>query len=124
MTAVAMEFDMSFVNQQWSGCSNGGKKYFVTLMVTNAELAANTCINMTSTSSVPVATPVVSWSSGNASGNTTDAYYNHSPRLLHLHLLLLEPLCLINCARKLSPIDSKIGDGYYYSWVLRFEFIL
>jgi hypothetical protein len=49
-------------------------------MVTNAELAANTSINMTSTSSVPVATPVVSWSSGNASGNTTDAaYYNQQP---------------------------------------------
>ena len=61
-------------NQQWSGCSNGGtKKYFVKVMVTDAELAANTSINIASTSSVPVATPVF-WPSGNASGNITAAY--------------------------------------------------
>mmetsp|Transcript_5399 Transcript_5399/g.8269 ORF Transcript_5399/g.8269 Transcript_5399/m.8269 type:complete len:229 (-) Transcript_5399:228-914(-) len=72
-------FRYALCNQQWSGCSNGGtKKYFVTLMVTDAELAASASINITSTSSVPVAIPV-SWSSGNASGNTTAAY-NPQPK--------------------------------------------
>ena len=61
-------------NERWGGCSgNRAVRYFVTILVTDAELATDTSTNAASTASLPVATPV-SWPTASTSAYTTPAY--------------------------------------------------
>jgi hypothetical protein len=64
-------------NERWGGCSGiicfDAVRYFVTILVTDAELATDTSTNAASTASLPVATPV-SWPTASTSAYTTPAY--------------------------------------------------
>jgi hypothetical protein len=61
-------------NERWGGCNgNRAKRYFVTVLVTDAELATGTSTNFTNTASLPVATPI-SWPTSSTPAYTTAAY--------------------------------------------------
>jgi hypothetical protein len=64
-------------NERWGGCSGiicfDAVRYFVTILVTDAELATDTSTNAANTASLPVATPV-SWPTASTSAYTTPAY--------------------------------------------------
>jgi len=59
-------------NERWgAGCNgNRAKRYFVTVLVIDAELATGTSTNFENTASLPVATPV-SWPTASTSAYTT-----------------------------------------------------
>ena len=68
-------------NERWGGCNgNSAKRYFVTVLVTDAELATGTSTNVANTASLPVATPVF-LPAASTSANTTTAY-NPQPSVL------------------------------------------
>ena len=61
-------------NERWGGCNgNRALRYFVTVLVTDAELATETSTNVANTASLPTATPV-SWPTASTSAYTTPAY--------------------------------------------------
>lgn len=61
-------------NERWGGCNgNRALRYFVTVLVTDAELATETSTNVANTASLPAAMPV-SWPTASTSAYTTPAY--------------------------------------------------